>query len=84
MRLNIMAFAIAAVSFLDVPAFGQELTGTLAKIKDTGAITLGHRESSVPFSYYDDNQQVIGYAMDLCRRIVDAVKKELKVATLEV
>src|SRR6516225_630672 len=62
----------------------QSLTGTLAKIKETGAITLGHRESSVPFSYYDDKQQVVGYAMDLCLRIVDAVKSELKLAKLEV
>jgi glutamate/aspartate transport system substrate-binding protein len=69
---------------LTVPASAQELTGTLKKIKDTGAITLGHRESSVPFSYYDDNQKVIGYAMDLCYRIVDAVKANLKVNALEV
>jgi len=62
----------------------QSLTGTLAKIKETGAITLGHRESSVPFSYYDDKQQVVGYAMDLCYRIVDAVKRELKLDKLEV
>jgi glutamate/aspartate transport system substrate-binding protein len=66
------------------PAVGQELTGTLKKIKDTGTITLGHRESSPPFSYYDDNQKVIGYAMDLCYKIVDAVKKELKLDKLEV
>src|SRR5262249_59234320 len=59
-------------------------TGTLKKIKESGTITLGHRESSVPFSYYDDKQQVVGYAMDLCYRIVDAVKKELKVDKLEV
>jgi glutamate/aspartate transport system substrate-binding protein len=62
----------------------QSLTGTLAKTKETGAITLGHRESSVPFSYYDDKQQVVGYAMDLCYRIVDAVKRELKLDKLEV
>jgi len=65
-------------------ASGQELTGTLKKIKETGAITIGHRESSVPFSYYDDKQQVIGYAMDLCMKIVDAVKKELKLTKLDV
>jgi glutamate/aspartate transport system substrate-binding protein len=59
-------------------ASAQELTGTLKKIKDTGTITLGHRESSVPFSYYDDKQQVVGYAMDLCMKVVDAVKRELK------
>jgi len=62
----------------------QSLTGTLAKIKETGAITLGHRESSVPFSYYDDKQQVVGYAMDLCYRIVNAVKRELHLDKLEV
>ncbi|MBV9556626.1 MAG: amino acid ABC transporter substrate-binding protein, partial [Pseudolabrys sp.] len=52
--------------------------------KETGAITLGHRDSSIPFSYYDDNQKVVGYAMDLCMKIVDAVKKNLKNDKLEV
>jgi glutamate/aspartate transport system substrate-binding protein len=65
-------------------ASAQELTGTLKKIKETGSITIGHRESSVPFSYYDDKQQVIGYAHELCLRIVEAVKKELKLPQLEV
>ena len=65
------------------PALAQEPTGTLKKIKDTGTITLGHRESSLPFSYYDDRQQVVGYAMDLCARIVDGVKTNLKLAKLE-
>jgi glutamate/aspartate transport system substrate-binding protein len=84
MRLKLMLSTIAATSLLAGPAIAQELTGTLKKIKDTGAITLGHREVSVPFSYYDDKQQVVGYAMDLCNKIVDAVKKELKVDKLEV
>src|SRR5580700_11375189 len=84
MRLTIMASAIAAVSILTVPASAQQLTGTLAKVKDTGTITLGHRESSVPFSYYDDNQKVIGYAMDLCYKIVDAVKSDLNNSGLKV
>jgi len=84
MSLQLKLSTIIALIFVTVPAFGQELTGTLKKIKDTGAITLGHRESSVPFSYYDDNQRVIGYAMDLCYRIVDAVKSDLKVDKLEV
>ena len=58
-------------------AGAQELTGTLKNIKETGAITLGYRELSIPFSYLDDNQKPIGYAMDICYKIVDAVKKEL-------
>jgi glutamate/aspartate transport system substrate-binding protein len=84
MRWKWMVPAVAAAGLVAAPAFAAELTGTLKKIKESGTITLGHRESSVPFSYYDDKQQVVGYAMDLCYRIVDAVKKELKLGTLEV
>ena len=84
MSLKVKASTLVAVVFVSMPAYAQELTGTLKKIKDTGAITLGHRESSVPFSYYDDNQHVIGYAMDLCYRIVGAVKAKLKMDKLEV
>lgn len=65
-------------------ARAEELTGTLKKIKDTGAITIGYRESSVPFSYLDDNQKPVGYAMDICAKIVDAVKQDLKLDKLEV
>jgi glutamate/aspartate transport system substrate-binding protein len=64
------------------PASAQE--GTLKKIKETGAITLGHRDASIPFSYFDDKQAAIGYAMDLCGKIVDAVKAELKMPNLQV
>src|SRR3984957_12016994 len=83
MRLK-LTLTIVALGFLNAPAFSQALTGTLAKVKDAGAITLGHRESSVPFSYYDDNQKVIGYAMDLCYRIVDAVKSDLKMDKIDI
>lgn len=65
-------------------AQAEELTGTLKNIKDTGAITLGYRDSSIPFSYLDDNQKPVGYAMDICYKIVDAIKKELKLDKLEV
>ena len=67
-----------------IGANAQELTGTLKKIKDTGAITIGHRESSIPFSYLDDKQQPVGYAMELCGKVVDAVKAELKMPNLKV
>ena len=58
--------------------------GTLDKIKAAGSITVGHRDASIPFSYLDDKQQPIGYAMDLCARVVDAVKAELKLPALKV
>ena len=73
-----------AAAFCAGQASAQELTGTLKNIKETGAITLGHRDSSIPFSYLDDNQKPIGFAMDICYKIVDAVKKELKLDKLEV
>ena len=63
---------------------GEVLTGTLKKIKETGTITVGHRDASLPFSYLDDKQQPIGYSMDLCAKIVEAVKAELKMPNLTV
>ena len=65
------------------PAHAQSPGGTLAKIRDTGEIRLGHRDVSVPFSYLDDSQTPVGFAMDLCARIVDAVKAELKLPALQ-
>ena len=73
---------LATAAFIAVaPAMAQE--GTLQKIKSSGSITIGHRDASIPFSYYDDKQQPVGYAMDLCHRIVDAVKADLKMPKIE-
>src|SRR5246127_2697939 len=82
-QLKILGFALAA-AFGVSQAHAEDLTGTLKNIKDTGAITLGFRDSSIPFSYLDDNQKPVGFAMDICYKIVDAVKKELKLDKLEV
>ncbi|MDX7998390.1 glutamate/aspartate ABC transporter substrate-binding protein [Xenorhabdus sp. Reich] len=65
-------------------AHAEELTGTLKKIKDNGVIVVGHRESSVPFSYYDNQQNVVGYSQDYSNLIVDAVKKKLDMPNLQV
>jgi len=75
---------LVALSCAAAPALAQELTGTLKKIKDTNTIVIGHRESSIPFSYLDDKQQPVGYAMDLCYKVVDAVKKQLNLPNLQV
>ncbi|MGH1573281.1 transporter substrate-binding domain-containing protein [Methylobacterium sp. P31] len=66
------------------PARADELTGTLRKIKDAGTIAIGYRESSVPFSYLDGNQKPIGFSMDLCGHVVEAVKKKLGLVDLKV
>lgn len=67
-----------------VTAQAQDLGGTLKKIKDTNTITIGYRESSIPFSFLDDKQQPVGYAIDLCMKIVDTVKADLKLPNLKV
>ncbi|MFT4064001.1 glutamate/aspartate ABC transporter substrate-binding protein [Paraburkholderia sp.] len=59
-------------------------TGTLAKIRKDGVVTLGVRESSVPFSYYDDQQKVVGYSADLCGIVVNAIKDRLHMPNLTV
>lgn len=78
------AFALAAFLSNQAVARAEELTGTLAKVKELGYITIGHREASVPFSYVDDKQQPVGFAIDICTKIVDAVKRKLKLDKLEV
>ena len=83
MKTWTLAAALAIGAVLATPASAQQ-SGVLKKIKDNNAITLGFRDSSIPFSYLDENQKPVGYAMDICLKIVEAVKKELKADKLEV
>ena len=83
MRKDLFA-ALTFATALASQASAEELTGTLAKVRELGYITIGHREASIPFSYIDDKQRPIGFAMDICAKIVDAVKRELKLDKLEV
>jgi glutamate/aspartate transport system substrate-binding protein len=80
--LNAAILALGFTAVTALPAFAQD-AGTLKKIKDTGSITLGHRESSIPFSYYNDKQEVIGYSQELMLKVVDAVKAHLKLDKLD-
>jgi glutamate/aspartate transport system substrate-binding protein len=82
-KKSMLIVALCAGAVMAGSAFAQE-SGTLKKIKDTGVIALGHRESSIPFSYYDEKQQVIGYSRDFQMKIVDAVKKKLNMPNLQV
>ena len=79
-----VVFTAVTATLMAAQSSAQDVAGTLKKIKETGTISIGHRESSIPFSYLDDKQQPIGYAMDLCMKIVDAVKAELKMPALKV
>jgi glutamate/aspartate transport system substrate-binding protein len=62
----------------------DDLTGTLKKVRDAGSISVGHRESSLPFSYYGDQNAVVGYSQDLVMMVVDAIKKKLNMPNLRV
>lgn len=63
-------------------AFGQS-SPTMTKIRQIGIVTIGFREASVPFSYLDSRQKPVGYSIDLCLRIADTIKAQLKLADLE-
>lgn len=83
MRKLALSLLIAGMAS-SVVAQAEELTGTLKKIKDNGVIVVGHRESSVPFSYYDNQQKVVGYSQDYSNQIVDAVKAKLNMPDLQI
>ncbi|MDC7712361.1 glutamate/aspartate ABC transporter substrate-binding protein [Vogesella indigofera] len=79
-----LIFAATLATLAATPAMSAELTGTLKKIQESGTIVLGYRDASIPFSYIDNDQRPIGYSMDIAGKIVDAVKKELKMPGLKV
>jgi len=72
------AVALIAPLLVITGTNAQELTGTLKKVKDSKTVTLGYRESSIPFSYVNKVGEPIGYSMDLCNAVVDEVSKELE------
>ncbi|MDF0731174.1 glutamate/aspartate ABC transporter substrate-binding protein [Pseudomonas entomophila] len=80
---HLLGAAIAA-AVIASPAMAEELTGTLKKIKDSGSITLGHRDSSIPFSYLAGGSTPVGYSHDIQQAIVEHLKKELNVPNLNV
>ena len=78
MPRSLLAAALLAPLLVIPGASAQELTGTLKKIKETKTVTLGHRASSIPFSYVNKPGEPIGYSIDLCNAVVDEISKELE------
>jgi glutamate/aspartate transport system substrate-binding protein len=79
MRNAIALTTMAACLLLgaSAPARTQELEGTLRKVKETGTFAIGYRESSLPLSYLDEGLQPVGFSIELCKHVVDAVKAKL-------
>lgn len=72
----LLALIAAGMSFAAFAASGQDSL-VLRKIKETKVITIGYRDGSIPFSYLDERQEPVGYSIDLCRQIANAVKQRL-------
>jgi glutamate/aspartate transport system substrate-binding protein len=81
--IGIIAAACLLVS-AEAPAAAQDLEGTLKKIKETGIVTIGYRETSLPLSYLDDKLMPVGFSIELCKHVVDAVKAKLGMPDLTV
>src|SRR4051812_13621179 len=75
---------IAAALLVARPGLVAAESLTLRKIQETGVISIGYRDASVPMSYVDSRQRPIGYSIDICQRIVDAVKARLQMPELAV
>jgi glutamate/aspartate transport system substrate-binding protein len=85
MSRAVRVFALVALAlWLPVVAGAQDLQGTLKKIKDSGTITIGYREQSVPFSFKGTDGKPAGYSVDLCQRIATGVQQQLKLSKLDV
>jgi glutamate/aspartate transport system substrate-binding protein len=81
--IGIIAAACLLVT-AEAPAAAQDLEGTLKKIKETGIVTIGYRETSLPLSYLDDKLMPVGFSIELCKHVVDAVKAKLGMPDLTV
>jgi len=81
---KLASLAVAAGILCGTAQAAEPLTGTLQKIKDTGVITLGVRDSSIPFNYNLGGVRQVGYSYDINMKIVEAVKDQLKLPNLQV
>jgi len=80
-RIVVLAvFALFAVSI----AQAQGVDGRLKKIADKKTITIAYRTDATPFSFVDENKQVVGFTIDLCKRVVNSIERQLKVTGLQV
>lgn len=79
----LLALAVTVPACAQTPAAKPQIP-TLQKVRQSGVIVLAHRESSIPFSYLDASKQPVGYAVDLCLRVVEAIRREYRLPSLGV
>ena len=83
-HFRLLVSAVVTAVALAAPAVQAQTSGALKKIKDSGEMTIGYRDSSTPFSYLGADAQPVGYSLELCGRVVDAIKKQLAMPGLKV
>lgn len=81
-KISLIILGAAFLLVSAMPASAESMV--LERIKERGSINMGHRESSVPFSYIGQDGKPQGYSVDLCMKIIDAIKAELDMPDLEV
>ena len=83
-RACVVLAAACAVMTAAAPASAQDVDAIVRKLRETKTFTIGHRETSIPHSYIDNNQKVVGYSVELCLKIADAMKQELNLPDLQI
>jgi glutamate/aspartate transport system substrate-binding protein len=83
LRISKTSLSALLIAFL-LPPMAAQAAGTLQKINESGTISIGFRESAPPFSYLSADRQAIGYSVDICVKITEAIKRELKRSNLTV
>ena len=82
-RTRLLVTLVMLILAQAAPAPAQTLDGTLKKVKDSGTLTLGYRESSPPFSFLGADKRPVGYSIDLCLAAAAAIEKQLGVSGLK-
>jgi glutamate/aspartate transport system substrate-binding protein len=83
-KFGFAAAVLLLATTVGVQASAADDSYVLKRIKERGVINMGHREASIPFSYLGDNGKPQGYSVDLCMKIIDRVKAEIKMPNLKV
>lgn len=72
----VLSILVAAL-ILGGPVLGQELDGTLKKIKSSSTLNIGYRESAPPFSFPGPDRRPVGYSIDLCTHVASVIQQQL-------
>jgi ABC-type amino acid transport substrate-binding protein len=75
---------LALALLVAFPSLAQSLDGRLKKIADSKTITIAYRIDATPFSFVDDNKEVVGFSIDLCKRVVGLIENQIKAKDLKI